>query len=146
MQVFGSTCGSYVVQLGPKLDTKLALNHHHHLPPTTHQELFKGFQAQQEAKIWYVGFSQSKQLGPKVLTPPYKFFLDPKFCWTKIFFGHKFFRFKIFGPKKNLVRKKFWSEKNFCPKKFWPKKNFGPKKILVQKKFWSKKNWSKKRF
>ena len=26
--------------LGPKLNTKLALNHH---PPTHHQELFKGF-------------------------------------------------------------------------------------------------------
>ena len=126
---------------GPKQNTKLTVDH-----PPTYRKLFEGFQAQQEAKIWYVGFSQSKQLGPTVLTPPLsKFFLDLKFCWSKTNFGPKFFQNqnvwpkKKFESKKNFDRKKFWSKNFFVRKPIWVRKNFVLKKFWSEKKCWVQK-------
>ena len=51
----------HIVQLGFKLNTKIALSH-----PPTHQELLDQFQASWEAKIWYV--AQSKDQDQKTRT------------------------------------------------------------------------------
>ena len=101
-------------------------NHPPPPPTTTHRKLFGGLQAQQENKIWYVGFLQSKELVPTVLTPPPNFF-DPKMFWIQNFWTEFFLLTFFFCPNSYFYPKLFWdpifltqSSKSFQVEHFKP--------------------------